>query len=254
MTPDSTQPDASATEPATDESEELRVLIEDAQCVLFDFDGPICRLFAGHSAGKVAEEQVRWLEEQGLHGLLESGVRDEADPYVVLRAVDERHPDSDLVVELEARLTREEQKAVPSAWPTPYADALVRTWTATGARLAVTTNNSPGPVAGYLADRGLIDCFAPRIYGRTQDLHLLKPDPYCVNRALTAMGADPARALMIGDAASDYQAATAAGVRFLGYARNARKEAALRRAGAAHVVDSLEPVLRTLRREMPRGR
>ncbi|GGO46640.1 HAD family hydrolase [Streptomyces lasiicapitis] len=246
MTPDSTQPDATAPEPVTDETEYLRALVDDVQYVFFDFDGPICRLFAGHSARKVAEEQVRWLEERGLHGLLAAGVRGEADPYVVLAAVDERHPESDLVADLEARLTHEEQKAVLSAWPTAYADALIRTWWATGARLAITTNNSPGPVASYLSDRGLIDCFTPHIYGRTQNLHLLKPDPYCVNRALLAMGADPARTVMIGDAASDYLAARAAGVRFLGYARNERKLRVLQEAGAEWTVSSLAPLLHML--------
>lgn len=233
----------------TGSTDEVQDLIDIAQCVLFDFDGPVCRLYAGRSAEKVAKEQVRWLEEQGLHGLLAAGMRDEPDPYVVLRAVDERHPDSDLVTELEARLTHEEQKAVTSAWPTPYADALIRTWSATGARLAVATNNSPGPVASYLTGRGLIDCFAPHIYGRTQNLNLLKPDPHCVNRALSAMGADPARTLMIGDAASDYLAARAAGVHFLGYARNDRKMGVLREIGAERIVTSLQPLLKTLNGE-----
>ncbi|MFD9860872.1 HAD family hydrolase [Streptomyces alboflavus] len=233
----------------TGATDDLRELIDIAHCVLFDFDGPVCRLFAGRSAEKVAEEQVRWLEEQGLHGLLAAGMRDEPDPYVVLRAVDRRHPRSDLVAELEARLTYEEQKAVISAWPTPYADALIRTWRATGARLAVATNNAPGPVATYLTGRGLIDCFAPHIYGRTQNLRLLKPDPYCVKRALAAMGADPSRTLMVGDAASDYLAARDAGVHFVGYARNDRKMRVLREIGAELIVPSLKPLLDTLKGE-----
>ncbi|WP_239590455.1 HAD family hydrolase [Streptomyces aureoverticillatus] len=221
----------------------MRSLIADARFVLFDFDGPICQLFAGHSAARVALQQVEWLEEQGLHGLLANGVRDDPDPHSVLRAVDLRHPDSDLVDELEERLTYEELKAVVSAWPTPYVDALIRTWTAVGTRLAITTNNSPRVAASYLTDRGLIDCFAPHIYGRTKDLELLKPNPYCVNRALSAMGADPSRALLIGDSPSDFVAARAAGVRFLGYARNERKERVLRGAGAGEIVGSLLPVL-----------
>ncbi|WP_055551646.1 HAD family hydrolase [Streptomyces kanamyceticus] len=211
--------------------------------MLFDFDGPICHLFAGLAAERVAEDQVRWLEEQGLRGLLAGGVREEPDPYVVLRAVDARSPGSDLVTELEERLTQQELSAVTSAMPTAYVDPLIRTWSAVGARLAVTTNNSPRAVGRYLASRGLTDCFAPHVYGRTHDLHLLKPHPHCVQRALDAMGADPARTLMIGDAPSDYVAARRAGVRFLGYARNDRKARPLREAGATHLVESLKPLL-----------
>ncbi|MFG2501616.1 HAD family hydrolase [Streptomyces sp. NPDC048441] len=242
VTPDTTQ-----TEQMAEETAKLRELIVPARFVLFDFDGPICRLFAGHSAEQIASDQVRWLEERGLHGLLTEEERAEPDPHAVLRAVDRRHPGSDLVVELEERLTQQELAAAPSAWPTPYADPLIMTWHAMGSGLAVTTNNSPRAVSRYLEDRRLTQCFTPHIYGRTHDLHLLKPDPYCLNRALSAMGAPPSAALMIGDAPTDFVAAEEAGVGFLGYARNARKAELLRKAGAVSVVSSLEPVLRVLR-------
>ncbi|MFE1438323.1 HAD family hydrolase [Streptomyces sp. NPDC058739] len=225
----------------------LRDLVGRARVVLWDFDGPICRLFAGHSAREVAGDLVRWLEGRGLKGLLTEAERDSLDPVVVMRAVDRRHPRSDLVTELEERLTRHEGRAAPSAMPTAYADPLIRTWTAVGVRLAVATNNSPRVVRDYLAGRGLSACFAPHIYGRTQDLHLLKPDPHCLNRALNATGAAPADALMIGDATTDFEAAREAGVPFLGYARNERKEKALRAVGAQSVVRSLEPVLTAVR-------
>ncbi|MFE0132972.1 HAD family hydrolase [Streptomyces sp. NPDC059037] len=230
-----------------EEAENLRELITPARFVLFDFDGPICRLFAGHSAERIARDQVRWLEERGLRGLLTKEEREQPDPHAVLRAVDRRHPGSDLVAELEERLTQQELMAVSSAWPTQYADPLIMTWHAMGSRLAITTNNSPKAVTSYLTTRGLIRCFLPHIYGRTQDLHLLKPHPHCLNRALNAMGAEPAAALMIGDAPTDYEAAQVAGVGFLGYARNERKEKLLRAAGVEHVVGSLELVLRVLR-------
>ncbi|MGX4691303.1 HAD family hydrolase [Streptomyces sp. JNUCC 63] len=229
------------------ETEKLRNLITRARVVLWDFDGPICHLFAGHSSERVATELVQWLEGRGLHGLLTDSERESLDPHVVLRAVDRRHPGSDLVAELEARLTQEETHAASSARPTPYADALIRTWTALGSRLAITTNNSPLVVRAYLDGRDLTSCFSPHVYGRTQDLQHLKPDPHCLNRALNATGAAPAQALMIGDTPSDHEAAQRAGVPFLGYARDARKEKLLREAGATVIVESLEPVLRVLR-------
>ncbi|WP_375231976.1 HAD family hydrolase [Streptomyces sp. NWU339] len=252
--------DAKRTDPVTYEPEkdrkpsmdpndpsELNDLIRGARVVLWDFDGPVCRLFAGHSAQRVAKELVDRLEGRGLHGLLTEAERESLDPHVVLRAVDRRHPGSDLVEELEARLTEEELRATSSALPTPYADPLIRTWTAAGSRLAITTNNSPRVVRRYLADRDLLGCFTPHVYGRTRQLSLLKPDPHCVNRALNAMGAAPDSALMIGDTPSDLYAAEAAGVPFVGYARNERKEKVLRDAGATTILSSLEPVLEHIR-------
>ncbi|WP_371548304.1 HAD family hydrolase [Streptomyces sp. NBC_00554] len=234
----------------TAETEKLREVIKRARVVLFDFDGPICRLFAGHSAEDVAKDLVEWLEAQGLRGLLTEEERGHPDPHVVLRVVNRRHPSSDLVVELEELLTQHELKAVPSAWPTPFADPLIRTWTAVGVRLAVATNNSPRVVARYLEGRGLTECFAPNVYGRTRNLDHLKPHPHCLNRALNALGAAPSAALMIGDTPSDFLAAREAGVPFLGYARNATKEKELRKAGAEVIVGSLEPVLQVLRGEL----
>ncbi|MFJ4369924.1 HAD family hydrolase [Streptomyces chartreusis] len=238
--------DTAQTEPVTAQAERLQELITHARVVLWDFDGPICRLFAGHSATRVAAELVEWLERRGLHGLLAEGELDTEDPHVVLRAVDRRHPDSDLVAELEERLTQEELRAVPSALPTAFADPLIRTWTAVGARLAIATNNSPQVVREYLASRQLLECFTPHIYGRTQDLQYLKPHPYYLNRALTAMGTAPSDALFIGDAPTDCQAARDAGVPFLGYARNERKGKLLLDAGATDIVGSLKPLLESL--------
>ncbi|AXL89978.1 HAD family hydrolase [Streptomyces sp. CB09001] len=244
--------DTDQTEPVSERTgrdeqpEALRDLVMGARVVLWDFDGPICRLFAGYSADRVAGELVDWLERLGLKELLTQEEQVHPDPHVLLAAVDRRHRQSDLVVEFEDRLTREERRAVPTAWPTAYADALIRTWSALGVGLAVTTNNSPRVVSEYLETRDLLGCFAPHIYGRTGDPQLLKPDPHCLNRALSAMGAAPARALMVGDSASDVTAARRAGVPFLGYGHNERKTKLLKQAGAETVVDSLEPVLRLL--------
>ncbi|MFE7973782.1 HAD family hydrolase [Streptomyces shenzhenensis] len=229
------------------ETEHLTELIARARVVLWDFDGPICRLFAGHTAERVAVDLVEWLEGRGLHGLLTEPERESLDPHVVLRAVDRRHPGSDLVAELEERLTQEELRATATAMPTAYADPLIRTWTAVGSRLAIATNNSPRVVREYLLGRGLTSCFVPHVYGRTQELQHLKPDPHCLNRALNAMGAAPSAALMIGDTPSDLAAANAAGVPFLGYARNDRKEKILREAGATVIVHSLSTILTLLR-------
>ncbi|MEU0966351.1 HAD family hydrolase [Streptomyces sp. NPDC005917] len=246
MTSDTTQTEPVAEETAQ-EVERLRELITPARVVLWDFDGPICRLFAGHSAARVAEDLVDWLEGRGLRGLVTDTERKSLDPHLVLRAVDSRHRGSDLVAELEKRLTEEELRATSTAMPTAYADILIQTWRARGARMAITSNNSPRVVRAYLDDRDLTPCFHPHIYGRTQDLQRLKPDPHCLNRALSAMGAAPDAALMIGDSPTDLEAARRAGVLFLGYARNGRKAKLLSEAGADCVVGSLEPLLKLLR-------
>ncbi|MFM9611735.1 HAD family hydrolase [Streptomyces niveiscabiei] len=248
MTSDTKQTDRAAfdSDAATEKVEEL---IGRARVVLWDFDGPVCRLFAGRPAEGIAAGLVERLELRGLWELLDESERLSRDPQVVLRAVDRRRSGSDLVGELEEWLTGEELAAATSAQPTPYADPLIRTWVAVGTRMAITTNNSPRVVGKYLAGRGLTACFAPHIYGRTADLQLLKPDPHCLNKALRAMGSAPADALMIGDTPSDLEAARRAGVPFLGYARNGFKQGLLRKEGAEVVVSSLASVLAAVRKQ-----
>ncbi|WP_346779844.1 HAD hydrolase-like protein [Streptomyces sp. S3(2020)] len=218
--------------------------------ILFDFDGPICRLFAGYSAADIAQAQVKWLEVHGRDGLLTEQERFSPDPHGVLGTFAKRYPGSDLVIGLEEHLTQQELLAAKYAYPTPFVDVLIQTWVAVGARMAIVTNNSPRAVADYLGGRGLLSCFTPHIYGRVaQELHHLKPHPETLNRALRAMGAAPASSLMIGDSESDYIAARAVGVRFLGYARNPRKRQELLDAKVRpeNILDSLEPLLTAVR-------
>lgn len=240
-------PETAQTEPVTAETEILRDLITPVRYVLWDLDGPICRLFAGHPAHEVAQALRQMIERRGLGGLLEEEELGTEDPQAVLLGLAGRHPSSDLIADLEEWLTQQELIAAPKAYPTVYADVLIRTWSS-GARFAITTNNSALAAARYIETRGLTDCF-PYIYGRTQNLDHMKPDPYILRQALNAMGADPRLALMIGDAPTDFQAAREAGIGFLGYARNERKLKELLKAHVdpRHIVNTLAPVLDIVR-------
>ncbi len=233
----------------TREAKELRELVARTRHVLFDFDGPICRLFAGYPAKDIARAQVEWLDSSGRGAVLTEEERFSPDPHGTLSALAERHPGTDLVAELEERLTWHELRAAKKARPTPYADPLIRTWVAVGARLAIVTNNSARTVTAYLRDRGVFSCFHPHVYGRTQDLSVLKPHPKTLILALTAMGAAPEASLMIGDTPSDHLAARAAGVDFLGYARNEASELRMLEAGVPResIIGSLEPLLHAVR-------
>ncbi|MFD4692736.1 HAD family hydrolase [Streptomyces sp. NPDC058463] len=220
-------------------------LLSSAACVLFDFDGPMCRLFAGHSAEGVAQRLSGRLAALGRETApVAASVRD-ADPLGVLLAVRKHYPqDRALMAVLDEQLTEEEVVAAGRATPTPGAAELIRALEAAGTRLAVTTNNSLAAVASYLARDGLGQFFDGHIHGRRPDPALLKPDPDCLHRALESTGVAAADALMIGDSAADWLAASKAGVPFLGYAENAWKHRKLREVGAEVSVSTLEGLAR----------
>ncbi|RST17099.1 HAD family phosphatase [Streptomyces sp. WAC05374] len=125
-------------------------------------------------------------------------------------------------------------RAGATAWPTPYADPLVRTLAAVGTGLVVVTGTPREVVARYLAARGLSGCFGPHVHAGAGD-------------ALASLDAAPATCLMIGATPADLAAAREAGVPFLGYGRAERTAELLRAAGADRVVPSLEPVLAAVR-------
>lgn len=219
----------------------LRELLAAARCVLFDFDGPLTSVFGGHEATVVAAALTAriasWPRAPHVH--------DSTDPVRTLLDVARGFggsADDHRVAELDKLLSDQEVHAVGIARPTAYADLLVRRLVARGTRVAVTTNNSAAAVARYLELRDLAGCFGPHVYGRAADPRLMKPHPHCVTAAVRGLGARPAQCLMIGDSPYDYQAASAAGVAFLGYARNPAKREQLADAGVRHLVESLAPV------------
>ncbi|MGW7519393.1 HAD family hydrolase [Streptomyces sp. NPDC054796] len=230
----------------------MRDLIGPAKCVIFDFDGPLCHLFHRFPAPGVADRLRELIPAAHPgNGSLSSDApfSDVDDPYVILQRAfaDPASVADGTAHAVERALTREEVRAASHAYPTPYADSLVRTLSSTGRRLAVATNNAQQAVERYLETRLTGALFAGHVHGRCADAGLrLKPDPDCLVRALESTGVAPGDALMIGDAPRDLAAARAAGVSFLGYGRNERKAAALRAAGleAEDMVDSLRSVLK----------
>ncbi|MEU2725111.1 HAD family hydrolase [Streptomyces smyrnaeus] len=231
--------------------------ISSAQCVIFDFDGPLCHLFARRTAASVAD-RLREAYATAPDGTPRTWP-ETTDPLRLLTAAFEGAAPlpQESALRMEHSLSLEEVAAAEVAFPTGYADTLVRTLRATGRTVAVATDNCADAVERYLAKRSLLEAFsaegrpsgAPgRVCGRVCDSAgpRLKPDPDCVLRALESTGADAAKTVMIGDSARDVAAAHAAGVGFVGYARNERKGRELHGAGAEWVVPSLREVLLTV--------
>ncbi|MFE7836341.1 HAD family hydrolase [Streptomyces sp. NPDC057474] len=222
-----------------------RAMLARARCVLFDFDGPICRLFPHGSSLDVADELRELVVDFGQGDLLTERARTDKDPHVVLRTMHRAGRDrdlKDLVERLEERVTAGELAATRRAWPTPGARAFIRHLAGRRLRLAVVTNNAADAAVQYLRARRL-DGYFESFHGRTDDPDLMKPDPDVLCRALRSLILPEHDAVMIGDTPTDVEAAARAGVRFIGYGRNAEKRARLREAGAKTVLGSYVPLL-----------
>jgi phosphoglycolate phosphatase-like HAD superfamily hydrolase len=212
----------------------LAELIGRAKAVLFDFDGPICSVFAGLPAPTVALDLRRHLSSQGIEVILD-GPRAE-DPLEVLRATVEFG--ADVVRETEDRLTAAEVAAVRTASPTGGGEASVRACTRAGLRPAIVSNNSAAAVNAYVAQHEIADLIGAAVVGRYYAKpHMMKPDPASLHAALRLLHIRPADAVFVGDSPADIEAARAAGVAVIGYANKPGKQSMLR--GADVIIDDM---------------
>jgi len=211
----------------------LSDVLSRARAVLFDFDGPICSVFADVRAPTIASELRHLLQRDG-HAL-DFGLVDEDDPLDVLRY--SQRFGSDVVRQIEDALTEAEVRAVQVAEPTSGGARSLRSCVHSGRRAAIVTNNSPQAVFAYLSRCGLAE-FAHRVVGRAYaEPHRMKPNADAVLRALDVLSIEAAEAVLVGDSASDMDAARAAGTWSIGYANRPQKRHHL--ADADAVIDDM---------------
>ncbi len=202
---------------------QLAALFHSASCVLLDFDGPVCDLFAGQPAREVANGLRSALIAAGV-ALPAAGLTSD-DPMVVLH-------EAALVSPVGARtaqdeLARAELAAVQSARETVGARAFLEACRAAALPVVIVSNNSRPAVRAYL-DAHDLATLVQHVVGRSSDdVRLMKPNPHLLFEALGLLGTDVADAVMVGDSVSDVEASRTAVIRAIAYANKPHKVEAL---------------------------
>ena len=209
--------------------------------LLLDFDGPVCSIFAGYPAPRVAAELIMLLDTEAV--TMPPEVRGEGDPLAVLRWVGETCS-HDLTVLVEEALSAAELHAVRQAVPTPFGREVILGAYARGLPIAVVSNNAAAAIEAYLAAHDLAAYVGPIIGRAYADPRRMKPDPGPVLDAVRALGADPSSCVLVGDSLSDIEAAHAAGVASIGYANRPWKVDAFTMADI--IVTSMENIAEAL--------
>jgi HAD superfamily hydrolase (TIGR01509 family) len=203
-----------------------------ATALLLDFDGPICGVFAGYSAPRIAHELRSLLVHRGIR------VPAKIDsPHALYVWAATRH--INLAEWLDDELTRREVEAVLSAVPTPGALDLIGAAHAARLPVGIASNNASAAIRKYLDMHGVngqISCVVGRPHAAPQ---LMKPHPAILNAAVSELGATGLTTLFVGDSASDMEAARRAGTQGVGYAKAPDRRSRLAKAGAVVVVDSM---------------
>ncbi|MFK0236473.1 HAD family hydrolase [Streptomyces vinaceus] len=220
-------------------SDTLAAVVGATRAVLFDFDGPVCDVFAGHPAPGVALHLAEALAAYDAD--LGSKAYGTDDPMEILRLSPQGGESALRAIEEE--LTKAEVTAVRLAGPPiPGAVAALEAARASGRKVAIVSNNSTACVRAFLMLhelRHLVDA----VVGRAPYWpDAMKPDPHSLLRAASELKAHPHDCTLIGDSVTDVEAAKATGGRSIGFANKPGKERALDDAGADVVVTSMSSV------------
>ncbi|MFB9534501.1 HAD family hydrolase [Nonomuraea roseola] len=214
-----------------------------AQCLLLDFDGPVCDIFAGLPAPTVAARLRATLEGAGAVVPLEVQATD--DPLEVFRFSGGLSGDlNELAL---SALTRLETEAAGTARLTPGAADLMTRARNRGLPIAIVSNNSVSAVEAFLDREGLAAQIAYISARSAVDPSLMKPNPHLLDQALSHLGADPSASLLVGDSVTDVEASKLAGVVAVGYANRPGKVERLGAVGADLIVTSMVELADALR-------
>ncbi|MFE5831904.1 HAD family hydrolase [Streptomyces sp. NPDC056488] len=224
----------------------LTETLANARVVLFDFDGPVCDLFAGLPAPDVARELTALLSARDEAAGAKAARTDH--PIEVLRIAHEA--DTELGQEIEQALTAAEVRAVAVAGrPTPGAAEALRAARAADRGVAVVSDNSAECVRAFLELHGLQQ-YVTHVVGRpSEQLHLMKPNPFPLITAAEQMHIDVTNCTLIGDSLTDIRAAHAAGATVIGYADKPHKADLFGEAQADVVIEHMRDIADALTAE-----
>lgn len=206
----------------------LAEILSRARAVLFDFDGPLCDVFAGLPASKIAEE---------LNKLLAEPVETD-DPMAVLQtaALEGAHT----AAAVDEKLREAERAAIEVASENRDGLAALNACRQAGHLVGIVSNNDETAIRAFMARSGIpdVELVIGRADGRPD---LMKPNPWPLREALVRLGCTPAEAVFIGDSDSDIEVSQLVGVVCVALANKLGKRQRFESTGV-HVIDSMAAV------------
>jgi phosphoglycolate phosphatase len=154
---------------------------------------------------------------------------------------------ADLAARVEAEMADQELTAITTAEPTPYVHEVVTSCRESGRQVVIVSNNADRAVRAYLTRHGLDDRINLIAARTSSNPALLKPSPHLIEQAMAGLSAPATECLLIGDSATDMQAAALAGIPSIGYANKPGMHERLAQSGATATVSSLADLVLSLR-------
>lgn len=219
--------------------------LSQARYLLFDFNGPVCDLYAGQSAEALADALRAVLA--GYAAQVPGDALASADPLAVLMHA--HAAGAKLGEPAKAELTRRELAAVPSAQPAAYAHDAISSARESHRTVAVLSTCSTQAMRAYLTSVSL-DELVDVVIGRTPGTLELTADNL-IAQTLSALTAEPADCTLISGTTALISAASAAGLATIAYAPAPATRTSLAGHAAATITSMADLVLRLRARPLP---
>jgi len=207
--------------------------------VLFDLDGTLADTNYGHTLAwsRAFRQEGHHVTMAAIHRHIGMG----SD-----RILDDLLPDRDRGRDdiLSAAHTEHYATFIGLIEPLPGARPLVRAVARRGARVVLATSAQPLELRAAREALDVDDCLTA--VTSPQDADRSKPEPDILRAALDRSGAEPARAVMVGDARWDVLAARRAGIPCVAVLTGGISRGELTEAGAAAVYDGPDDLLANL--------
>lgn len=182
-------------------------ILRRASHLILDFHGPVCDL-PDHQDDPSAADQLR-----GMLRIIPVAVAAASDPLTVLAYIAASSPD--LAEPAEAELARYELNAISTAQPTGYSHDLITSAHEGHRTVTIISTWSTDAVNAYLT-RVSLDGQVSQVLGRIGRTPAAEQD--LIERALTALDADPATCAAITRSAPILDSANSHGVATIAYA------------------------------------
>ncbi|MFE6271658.1 HAD family hydrolase [Streptomyces goshikiensis] len=171
--------------------DQLSGVLEHARVIFFDFDGPVCDVFAGLPASEVAKELTALLSIQHEAAGAEAAETDDRIAHETDAAIGQA---------VEQALTAAEVGAVAVAGPpTPGAVESLQAARSSGRAVVVVSSNSADCVQRFMELHGLGKHVARTIGRPSGEPPLIKPNPYPLISAAEQVRVDVTLCPLIGD-------------------------------------------------------
>jgi HAD superfamily hydrolase (TIGR01509 family) len=222
---------------------DLDGILAHTRIVFLDFDGPVCSLFAGTPTEPVADRLRKLITVENID--LPTAIETTGDWFEILGFAYSVSPR--LAARVADELGEIELSAALTALPTAYSHDVAAACRESARSLAVISNTSERAVRSYLDAHDLSRQIAVVSARIEADPSKLKPNPDLIDQAADALGSSPEACVMVGDSATDIEAAHSAGARAIGYAPARGDAERLASAGADALIGSMADLALRLR-------